>query len=91
MSLACNYLLFVSLQEEERKKRQELEAIMEENNKKIEEAQRKLVSLLFMWVFFKNFILVDFCHLISAYQELVCQSFKKIILRKVLSHLTPNP
>lgn len=52
VSLACNYLLFISLQEEERKKRQELEAIMEENNKKIEEAQRKLVSLLFMWVFF---------------------------------------
>lgn len=76
--LACNYLLFISLQEEERKKRQELEAIMEENNKKIEEAQRKLVSLLFMWVFFLNFILVDFYHLISAYQELVCQSLKKL-------------
>lgn len=51
---------------------------MEENNKKIEEAQRKLVSLLFMWVFFLNFILVDFYHLISAYQELVCQSLKKL-------------
>lgn len=32
------------LQEEERLKRKELEKIMEENNKKIEEAQKKLVS-----------------------------------------------
>jgi hypothetical protein len=32
------------LQEEDRKKREELEAIMEENNRKMEEAQRKLVS-----------------------------------------------
>ena len=31
-------------QEEERKKREELEAILAENNRKIEEAQKKLVS-----------------------------------------------
>lgn len=32
------------MQEEEARKRKELEEIMAENNKKIEEAQRKLVS-----------------------------------------------
>lgn len=35
---------FLSLQEEELKKRQELENIIAENNRKIEEAQRKLAE-----------------------------------------------
>lgn len=42
--VAFCYLPFVFLQEEERKKRHDLEAIMEENNRKIEEAQRKLAE-----------------------------------------------
>lgn len=35
-------------QEEEARKRKELEEIMAENNKKIEEAQRKLVSIIIL-------------------------------------------
>jgi hypothetical protein len=36
--------------EEERHKRKELEKIMEQNNKKMEEAQKKLVSNLLVWL-----------------------------------------
>lgn len=38
------YKMYIFLQEEEKKKREELEKILAENNRKIEEAQRKLVS-----------------------------------------------
>lgn len=48
--LAPSYLLFISLQEEDRKKREELEAIMAENNRKMEEAQRKLVRTCFVFL-----------------------------------------
>lgn len=39
------FILYFFLQEEERRKREELEQIMAENNRKIEEAQKKLVSV----------------------------------------------
>lgn len=50
--LFCKYNLkfpffsWLQFQEEERRKREKLEQIMEENRRKMEEAQRKLVGLL---------------------------------------------
>jgi len=61
-------------QEEERKKREELEKIMEENQQKIEEAQRKLVREAFgKWglVLCKCFEEMSECRLLIFCQD-VC-------------------
>lgn len=46
---------FIIIQEEEARKRQALEAIMAENNRKIEEAQKKLVRNRHLFIFSLNY------------------------------------